>query len=172
MPGPVRTLDSIDDVLAALDAVIARAIDERSRVGYFAAIYRKVTAKIAEGIASGLFDDGDQMERFDITFADRYLAALDGYRTGRTVTRSWELAFDAADAKRHIVLQHLLVGAIAQLHHAIGAHPVDLEAPGRAGQVPGVERVRAGVGEAGLGVEGEPEIVGLPAQQGHQADAA
>ena len=69
MPGSERRLDTIDDVLAALDGIIASAIEERSRVGYFAAVYRKVTAKIAEGIATGLFDDGERMVRLDITFA-------------------------------------------------------------------------------------------------------
>lgn len=137
MPGPERTLDSIDDVLAALDAVIARAIDERSRVGYFAAIYRKVTAKVAEGIASGMFDDGERMARFDVTFADRYLGALDGYRAGRTVTKSWELAFDAADAKRHIVLQHLLVGINAHVNLDLGIAAAET-APGDA--LPGLRR--------------------------------
>jgi hypothetical protein len=120
MPGPDGELDSIADVLAALDAVVARAVEERSRVGYFAAIYRKVTAKIAEGIATGLFDDGARMERFDIAFADRYLAAIDGYRAGRTVTKSWEVAFDAADASRPLVMQHLLLGINAHVNLDLG----------------------------------------------------
>jgi hypothetical protein len=120
MHGLDPRLDSIDDVLAALDAVIARAIEERSRVGYFAAVYRKVTAKVAEGIATGMFDDGERMARFDIAFADRYLAALEGYRAGRSVTRSWELAHDAAETSRPVVLQHLLLAINAHVNLDLG----------------------------------------------------
>jgi hypothetical protein len=137
MPGPERTLETIDDVLAALDAVVARAIDERSRVGYFAAVYRKVTAKVAEGIRTGLFDDGERMARFDIAFAERYLAALDGYRAGRTVTKSWERALDAAGASRPIVLQHLLLGINAHVNLDLGIAAAET-APGDA--LPGLRR--------------------------------
>src|SRR5262245_10785111 len=109
MPTSDRRLDTIGDVLAALDAVIARWSAECSRFGSFAAVYRKVTTKIAEGIATGFFDDGARMERLDIGFAGRYLDALDSYRDGRTLTRSWELAHEAAGTSRPIVLQHLLL---------------------------------------------------------------
>ena len=131
MPGTERSLDTIDDVLAALDAVVARAIEERSRVGYFAAVYRKITAKVAEGIAKGMFDDGERMARFDVTFADRYLAALDGYRAGRTVTKSWELALDATEARRPIVLQHLLLAINAHVNLDLGIAAAET-APGDA----------------------------------------
>jgi hypothetical protein len=131
MPGDERTLETIDDVLVALDAVIARAIEERSRVGYFAAIYRKVTEKIAEGIRTGLFDDGERMGRLDVIFVERYLAALDGYRAGRTVTRSWELALDAAETSRPIVLQHLLVAINAHVNLDLGIAAAET-APGDA----------------------------------------
>jgi hypothetical protein len=120
MPTPEPRFDSIDDVLAALDAVIARAIEERSRVGYFAAIYRKVTAKIAEGITGGFFDDGERMVRFDVAFVDRYLTALDDHRAGRPTTRSWEVAHEAAASARPLVLQHLLLGTNAHVNVDLG----------------------------------------------------
>ncbi|MGH9277097.1 MAG: DUF5995 family protein, partial [Acidimicrobiales bacterium] len=40
---------SIDEVLVALDAIVARSVEKASRIGYFAAMYRKVTAKVKEG---------------------------------------------------------------------------------------------------------------------------
>ena len=70
-------IETVDQVLKALDAVIADAVRTGSRVGYFAAIYRKVTAKVAEGIASGFFDDSERMQRLDVAFATRYLTALE-----------------------------------------------------------------------------------------------
>jgi hypothetical protein len=113
-------VNTIDEVVEALDGIIARALEERSRIGYFAAVYRKVTTKIAEGIATGFFDDGDRMERLDVAFADRYLAALDGFQTGGTATSSWVTAFEAAASVRPLILQHLLVGINAHINLDLG----------------------------------------------------
>ena len=77
MPGTERSLDTITDVLETLDAIIADTMEEGGRVGYFAAIYRKMTAKVAEGMSEArFFDDGERMERLDVVFADRYLAGV------------------------------------------------------------------------------------------------
>ena len=101
MPRSDSGIDTIDEVVEALDTIIAGALDEGSRVGYFAAVYRKVTAKIA-GIATGFFDDGERMQRLDVTFADRYLSALSRHRTVGMATKSWELAVQATAASRPI----------------------------------------------------------------------
>ena len=118
--GPGSEIQTVDEVLDALDAIIAEALQVGSRMGYFAAIYRKVTAKVAEGIATGFFDDGERMQRLDVAFATRYLAALGLYHGAGTPTRSWELAFEAAGAARPIVLQHLLVGINAHINLDLG----------------------------------------------------
>ena len=47
MPPVGRQVETISDVLDALDALVADAMDEANRVGYFAAVYRKMTAKPA-----------------------------------------------------------------------------------------------------------------------------
>ena len=120
MSEPTTAVDTIEGVLDALDDIIDRAIDRRSRVGYFAAIYRKVTSKIAEGIASGFFDDGERMERLDVIFVNRYSAALDGFERGSRPTRSWELAFQATTGARPIILQHLLAAMNAHINVDLG----------------------------------------------------
>ncbi len=114
-------IETVDDVLQALDAIVERALEAASRVGYFAAIYRKVTAKVAEGIASGFFDDPERMQRLDVAFAARYLSALDVYQHGGKPTRSWDLAFQAAAGSRPIILQHLLVGINAHINLDLGS---------------------------------------------------
>jgi hypothetical protein len=132
MSEPGVTVDTIDEVLEALDTVVARALERGSRLGYFAAIYRKVTARIAEGIATGYFDDGERMDRFDVAFAQRYLAAVDGHEDGGTpLTRSWELAVRAATASRPLILQHLLVAINAHVNLDLGISAA-ATAPGRA----------------------------------------
>jgi hypothetical protein len=131
------SVDTIEDVLAVLDSVIARALERGSRVGYFAAIYRKATSKIAEGISSGFFDDGERMARFDVAFANRYLGALHGYEAGGEATRAWELAFRATATKRPIILQHLLLGINAHINLDLGIAAASA-APERA--LPGLRR--------------------------------
>lgn len=107
---------TIDEVLAALDAIIERAIRERSPMGYFPALYRTVTAKVQEGIEAGFFDDGAWMERLDVVFANRYLDALAAFERGHRPTRSWQVACEAASRWRPIILQHLLVAINAHIN--------------------------------------------------------
>jgi hypothetical protein len=75
---------TIDEVLAELDQIIHWARDARSRLGFFAALYRNVTIKVKEGIGTGFFEDGVRMEKFDVMFANRYLAALRAFAPGKT----------------------------------------------------------------------------------------
>ena len=109
MPAP--RVETIGDVLDALDRLVDRAVETRSRLGYFAAIYRQVTVRIAEGIATGAFEDGPRMERFDVTFAQRYVTEVEtAFSGGEPKTMSFELAARAAESSRPIILQHLLLG--------------------------------------------------------------
>jgi len=116
-PGLART---IDEVIAQLDDIIARSIREQSRLGYFAALYRKVTVKVKEGIAEGRFEDGPRMERLDVTFANRYLTALNQFRRGQQPTQCWLVSFKAAAAWRPIILQDLLLGMNAHINFDLG----------------------------------------------------
>lgn len=110
----------IEEVLAGLDAEIGRAVDQGDAGGYFTVLYRKVTAKVAEGIEAGFFDDGARMERLDALFAERYFEALEARRSGGTPTASWQVAFDAGSRWRPLVLQHLLVGINAHINLDLG----------------------------------------------------
>jgi len=112
--------NSIDEVVAALDDVIGWARDNDARLGYFAALYQKVTLQVREGIARGDFDDGERMERFDVIFANRYLQALIDVRDSVAPSHVWRFAFDAADAYWPIVLQHLLLGMNAHINLDLG----------------------------------------------------
>ena len=111
---------SVDEVLAGLDQVIAGAIEDGDRSGYFAVLYRKVTAKVKEGIEAGFFDDAERMVRLDCLFADRYLDAVAARQAGDPATASWQLTFDAGSAWRPLVLQHLLVGINAHINLDLG----------------------------------------------------
>lgn len=110
----------IDEVIESLDEVIRRARLDESRLGFFAALYRNVTLKVREGIRDGLFEDGPRMERLDVAFANRYLAALETYRSGREPSRCWLVSFEAVGEWRPIILQHLLLGMNAHINLDLG----------------------------------------------------
>lgn len=111
---------TIDDVVAALDRIITWSLATESRLGYFAALYRKVTLKVKEGIEDGFFEDGPRMERLDVVFATRYLEALRSFETGEKPTDSWQVAFDASGRWRYLILQQLLVGINAHINLDLG----------------------------------------------------
>ena len=116
--GPAKT---IDEVIAHLDDLIAKAWQEESRLGYFATLYRNVTVEVKRGIAQGRFEDGARMERLDVNFANRYLTAHDDYLRRQAPPRCWAAAFVAASEWQPIVLQHLLLGMNAHINFDLGA---------------------------------------------------
>ena len=117
---PVETASSIDQVIDQLSAVIDWSRAAPSRLGYFAALYRKVTLQVRDGIAAGDFDDDPRMERFDVAFANRYLQALVDAANGVSPSRVWAFAFGATDDYWPIVLQHLLLGMNAHINLDLG----------------------------------------------------
>ena len=119
-PGAFVPAATIGEVVSRLDAVIDRARRENSRLGLFACLYRSVTVRVAEGIRAGRFQDGPRMERLDVIFANRYLAALEAYQAGRRPTRSWQASFDAARGANLLILQHLLLGINAHINLDLG----------------------------------------------------
>lgn len=113
-------VDTLDDVLAALDTIVDRCGSEQSAVGYFAALYRHVTRDVQVAVAGGRFDDPERMERLDVVFAMRYLRAEEAFRAGRAVTASWDVALRAAGQWWPTVLQHLLLGMNAHINLDLG----------------------------------------------------
>lgn len=111
---------SIDEVIQFLDQIIETSIREKSRDGYFAALYKKVTEDVKLKIHEGYFENGPRMERLDVVFANRYLAAYTAYRANNTTTQSWKLAFDQDENNKLIVLQHLFLGMNAHINLDLG----------------------------------------------------
>jgi hypothetical protein len=107
---------TVDDVLAALRTVVDDAARTGDRNGLFAAVYRQVTAAVAQQLADGLFDDADRLNRFDALFAGRYLTALQTWRDGNDPGRSWRLAFRAAEDGDAVLVQHVVLGINAHIN--------------------------------------------------------
>jgi len=112
--------DNIDDVLRILDGIIADCKAKSDPLGYFPALYRQVTLTVKQGIATGSFDNGPRMDRFDAIFANRYFAAYDAWRSGGQPSKCWQVAFQAMQSGRLIILQDLLVGINAHINLDLG----------------------------------------------------
>ncbi len=100
---------------------LARASD--NAVGYFAAMYSRVTSSIATAIAQGRFEDGDRMERFASTFAGYYTR---GHGPSPTRPACWQASFDVAGRDDLIILQHLLIGINAHVNHDLPQATVEV----------------------------------------------
>ncbi|MCC7454940.1 MAG: hypothetical protein IT222_12290 [Crocinitomix sp.] len=116
----MNTPTTIDEVIAQLDEIIETSIATNSPMGYFAALYRKVTVKVKEGIATDYFENGPRMEQLDVIFANRYLHAYQAYQTQNSLTESWKKTFEISADYWPIVLQHLLLGMNAHINLDLG----------------------------------------------------
>lgn len=138
---PIPPVTSIDQVIAAIQGIVDWTIANPSRLGYFAALYKRITIAIKKGIQDGLFQDGPRMERFDVTFASRYFAALNEYfhptQFKGEISRCWKVAFDGALGPGPILVQHMLAGVNAHIDLDLGI-AAEAVAPGR--QLPSLHR--------------------------------
>ncbi|BAV07494.1 hypothetical protein SAMN05421788_109151 [Filimonas lacunae] len=117
---------TIAEVVTALETIIHDSIAANSRLGYFAALYHKVTVSVQHGIQTGQFQDGPRMERLDVIFANRYLNAYDQWKKGEQPTASWKLAFETAEKSGPLVLQQLLLGMSAHINLDLGVAAVEV----------------------------------------------
>src|SRR5437588_37206 len=106
---PMQPATSLDEVIAQMRAILTRCIATCDVLGYFPALYTRVTLAVRDAIARGDFQDGPRMERLDVVFANRFLSAYDDYRNGLGTALVWRQAFDTANVSRHNILQQLLI---------------------------------------------------------------
>ncbi|HET7433243.1 MAG TPA: DUF5995 family protein [Thermoanaerobaculia bacterium] len=118
---PITNIASIDDVLAAIDGIIAWSIANTSRLGYFAALYKRITAAIKVNLPT--FQDPARLERLDVTFASRYFAALNAWfhpEQFGPLSVAWRVAFEGAAMPQPIIVQHLIAGVNAHIDLDLG----------------------------------------------------
>lgn len=121
---------TIDEVIAQLTRIIEESKAKSSRIGYFAALYREVTIAVKRRIdEGGYFQDNARMERFDIIFANRYLAAVAQLQAGEQPRQVWDFAFKATEEWWPITLQHLLLGVNAHIGLDLGIAALETDGP-------------------------------------------
>jgi hypothetical protein len=60
------------------------------------------------------------MAKFDVIFANRFLAAYDAWKAGQQPTRAWRIAVSASKRNDLTVLQHLVLGMNAHINLDLG----------------------------------------------------
>ena len=111
--------------MEAIDSVIKWSIETSSPLGYFAAVYKRITVAVLEAAEEGddYFKDGERMKRFDVAFANRYFDALNGHfhpDAYERPTHAWRLTFAWAERREPIMLQHILGGVNAHIGLDLG----------------------------------------------------
>ena len=130
---PLAPVTTIDQVVSTIETIIEWSIANESRLGYFAALYKRITIAIRKGIADHVFENGPRMERFDVTFASRYFAALNGYfhpHDYPSISRCWRVAFEGALLPEPIIIQHMVAGVNAHIDLDLGI-AAETIAPGK-----------------------------------------
>ena len=127
----MKEIKTIADVIIVLDAIVQDSARTQSRAGYFAALYKRMTVAVSEGIQKGAFEDGARMEALDILFAQRYLTAFDAFKSSTECSSSWQHALTGCGNRSLIVLQHLLLGINAHVNLDLAIAAAKL-APGNA----------------------------------------
>lgn len=112
---------TIDQVIGRLNGILDDALRGGTRIGYFAALYERVTTNVRRALVAGnVFQDNPRMERLDVVFANRFLAAWDAHASGGMPSQSWRVAFGLLDDPGPLVVQHLLVGMNAHINLDLG----------------------------------------------------
>lgn len=127
-------MEALDDTVEALRSA---AIDADDASGHFPAMYARVTDRIRRAAASGEFEDPEGMVRFARAFAGWYLRPRSGVEP---VPGSWRAAWDVADDRRLLVVQHLLLGVNAHVNHDLGQVVVELADRREDGSLPAMRR--------------------------------
>lgn len=122
-------IDQLTELADDLAVIAEQARLANSPIGYFAALYRRTTAAIGAAISAGTFDDPSTVGRLAVTFGNRYLGALSAWSAGAsgpTLSRAWQVAFEAAAHRDLLVIEHILLGMNAHILLDLGVAAADV----------------------------------------------
>jgi hypothetical protein len=114
---------TLDDSVRGIDQVVDWAIKAESHIGYFAALYKRITLAIQDAITEGVFDDGDRVGQLGIVFSQRYFKSLNAYfypDECQGLTLPWEVSFVGDQNHKAIMLQHMMAGLNAHITFDLG----------------------------------------------------
>lgn len=120
---------NINELINILDEIIKNSKKDKNPLGYFAALYRRVTIEIKNKLGKNYFDNDERMEKLDVIFANRYLKAYFNYKQQQKVTKSWKKTFEKSANDDLIILQHLLLGMNAHINLDLGIAAAEISTP-------------------------------------------
>lgn len=111
-------METFDDVIAELDRIIEWSGKRRSRMGYFAALYKNITILVKQAAEDGFFENPEQLEKLDVLFAQRYFDALQLYLNQCLPASSpWYAVFQANETRKLSIVQHLLMSINVHINY-------------------------------------------------------
>ncbi len=110
----VPPLEHIDEVIFYLDKVARQFRSQNNPMGYFCAVYKLVTQRVAEGLRLGIFANPAEMEQLDVAFGNRYFTAMNHFFDGEKAPGPWQVTVDAAQTTL-TTNQHIFAAANAHI---------------------------------------------------------
>lgn len=110
----IPPIATIDEAIFYFDKVARHFKAQNNPMGLFAAVYQRVTERVAEGIKLGLFKNAEKMEAVDVRFCTLYFTALNAYFDQKPAVGPWQVAFDAA-RQPLIADQHIFAACNAHI---------------------------------------------------------
>lgn len=127
----------VDSVIREMERRFERLADECDHDAVFALTYLRTTEVYRETALTLGYDDVSSVTREDALFADYYFRAFDDYHAGlRGVPPAWQIAFDAAQARRLTAQGNAFLGISAHIQRDLPfvlyelyaqGHPVSYE---------------------------------------------
>jgi Family of unknown function (DUF5995) len=108
---------------ATVEELRTVALEAGDASGYFPAMYARVTQHIDDAAAAGDFANAAGMIAFAEAFAGWYLRPRSG---AAPVPGCWQAAWDVADDRGLLIVQHLLLGINAHVNHDLPQVVVEL----------------------------------------------
>lgn len=114
------SISTLSDVGRSLQNVLDRCREERSRLGYFAALYWHSYLALQRAVNAARFGSTQGISTLGVVFYRRYLRAVQHHWEGGRPSASWQVSFLAARQPAPVVLQHLGLGMNAHIDFDLG----------------------------------------------------
>lgn len=124
-----NSYQSVSGVISSFEWLENNFFQHEDLRGVFATAYLHITRSINEAIQTQSFHDNAWSEKYLIRFANLYRVALLNYETGssKLVPKSWRVAFDLAENKEGLIIQHLVLGINAHINHDLAIALFDVK---------------------------------------------
>jgi len=107
--------EAVESVVRTMRERLDGLSPENAYLREFLGTYQRTTLAVGKAVDAGEFEDSEWVERWDVTFAELYVDALDAHLGEGTPSRPWRLAFDAPPELP--ALRHVLLGINAHVNY-------------------------------------------------------